>query len=91
MLLVASSKMLAKTHLVDSNFKKYGHSGNILLKQQQYYLSTMPKNQLDKNEFKVRILKLKNELNHEKHSEGISYLAHKYLDNVLDIIDEYRY
>ena len=51
----------------------------------------MPKNQLDKNEFKVRILKLKNELNREKHSEGISYLAHKYLDNVLDIIDEYRY
>ena len=51
----------------------------------------MPKNELSKDEFKVRVRKLKNELNHEKHSEGITYLAHKYLDNVLDMIDEYRY
>ena len=51
----------------------------------------MPKNELDRDEFKVRVLKLKHELDHERHSEGISYLAHKYLNRVLDIIEEYRY
>jgi hypothetical protein len=49
------------------------------------------KNQLTKDEFKFRVLKLKNELIHERYSEGITHLAHKYLDKVLDIIDEYRY
>ena len=52
----------------------------------------MPKNELNKEELKVRILKLKNRL----HSDGNWYsdpkgLAHKYLNEVLDIIDEYRY
>ena len=51
----------------------------------------MPRNEFNKEEFKVRVLKLKNELSHEKHSEGITYLAHKYLNKVLDMIDEYRY
>ena len=50
----------------------------------------MPRNEFNKDEFKVRVLKLKNELSHEKHSEGITYLAHKYLNKVLDMIDEYR-
>ena len=53
----------------------------------------MPKNQIDKEELKIRVLKLKNKL----HSEHIQYnmdmkgLANKYLNEVLDIIDEYRY
>jgi len=50
----------------------------------------MPRNEFNKDEFKVRVLKLKNKLSHEKHSEGITYLAHKYLNKVLDMIDEYR-
>ena len=51
----------------------------------------MPRNEFNRDEFKVRVLKLKNELSHEHHSEGITYLAHKYLNKVLDMIDEYRY
>ena len=51
----------------------------------------MSKNQLTKDEIKVRVLKLKNEIYQEGYSYGVSHLAHKYLDKVLDIIDEYRY
>ena len=51
----------------------------------------MPKNQINKDELKVRVLKLKNELYQEGYSEGVSHLANKYLNKVLDIIDEYRY
>ena len=53
----------------------------------------MPKNQLDKNELKVRILKLKDKLykEHIRHDMDMKGLAHKYLNEVLDIIDEYRY
>tara|TARA_B100002019_G_scaffold33820_1_gene27864 strand:+ start:268 stop:423 length:156 start_codon:yes stop_codon:yes gene_type:complete len=51
----------------------------------------MPKNELNKEEFKVRVLKLKHELERERHSEGIKFLAHKYLNKVLETIDEYRY
>ena len=51
----------------------------------------MPKNELKKDELKVKIIKLKHELNCEEHLEGIDYLAHKYLNRVLDLLDEYRY
>ena len=51
----------------------------------------MSKNQLTKDEFRVRVLKLKNQLKQEGYSEGIYHLADKYLNKVLDIIDEYRY
>ena len=51
----------------------------------------MPRNQLDKEEMKVRVKKLKHELERERHSEGIKFLAHKYLNKVLETIDEYRY
>jgi hypothetical protein len=51
----------------------------------------MPKNELKKDEFKVRVLKLKDELGNEPYSQGITHIAHKYLDKVLNIIDEYRY
>jgi len=53
----------------------------------------MPKNQLTKDELKVRILGLKNKLHveHIRPEMDMKGLAHKYLNEVLDIIDEYRY
>jgi len=51
----------------------------------------MPKNQISKDELKVRILKLKNKLHHESPGWDPKGLANKYLNEVLDIIDEYRY
>jgi hypothetical protein len=53
----------------------------------------MAKNQLTKGEMKVRVLKLKNQLNNEHihHDMDMKGLAHKYLNEVLDILDEYRY
>ena len=53
----------------------------------------MAKNQVTKEELKVRILKLKNNLytEHVRHDMDMKGLAHKYLNAVLDIIDEYRY
>jgi hypothetical protein len=53
----------------------------------------MSKNQLTKDEFRVRILTLKNKLNdeHIEHDMNIKDLTHKYLNEILDIIDEYRY
>ena len=56
-------------------------------------LSPMPKNELNKEELKVRIYKLKGRVDEEPDSvwQGEKDLAHKYLNWVLDIIDEYRY
>jgi hypothetical protein len=53
----------------------------------------MSKNQLTKEEFKVRVLELKNNLynEHIRPEMDMKGLAHKYLNEVLDIIDEYRY
>jgi len=53
----------------------------------------MPRNQITKDEIKVRILKLKNQLynEHVRPEMDMKGLAHKYLNEVLDIIDEYRY
>jgi len=51
----------------------------------------MPKNQISKDELKVRVLKLKNRLYKEPPSWDPKGLANKYLNEVLDIIDEYRY
>ncbi|ASR76224.1 hypothetical protein HOR89_gp114 [Synechococcus phage Bellamy] len=50
----------------------------------------MPRNMLTKDEIKVRVLKLKNELIHEQEPVMYKDLAHKYLNKVLDILDEYR-
>ena len=52
----------------------------------------MPKNNLNKEELKVRVLKLKDRL----HNDNQWYsdpkgLTHKYLNEVLDILDEYPY
>ena len=51
----------------------------------------MPRNRLERDEMRVRVEKLMYELDHEPHSEGIKFLASKYLYKVLDVIDEYRY
>jgi hypothetical protein len=51
----------------------------------------VPKNQLTKDELKVRVLKLKDRLYKDQPGLDAKQLAHKYLDEVLDIIDEYRY
>jgi hypothetical protein len=53
----------------------------------------MPRNQLTKDEIKIYALKLK----HELYCEDVTYtsdpksLAHKYLNKLLDKIEEYRY
>lgn len=52
---------------------------------------TMPRNQLSKNEIKCFVLKLKDELYKERYSEGMTFIAHKYLDKILSKIEEYRY
>jgi hypothetical protein len=53
----------------------------------------MPKNQINKEELKVRVLKLKDKLykDHIRPEMDMKGIAHKYLNEVLDIIDEYRY
>jgi hypothetical protein len=53
----------------------------------------MSKNQVTREELKVRVLKLKNQLytEHVRHDMDMKGLAHKYLDEVLRILDEYRY
>lgn len=51
----------------------------------------MPRNQLSLNEFKVRVLKLKSKLYHEHCDEFTKGLANKYLNEVLDMLNEYRY
>ena len=52
----------------------------------------MPRIEISMMEFKTRVLKIKNELFWEENNYGeeARYLAHKYLNMVLDAIDEYR-
>ena len=51
----------------------------------------MPKNQLTKDELKVRVLKLKDRLYKDQPGWDSKELAHKYLNAVLGIVEEYRY
>ena len=52
----------------------------------------MPKNQITRDEIKVRVLKLKAKLQDDpRWYSNPKELADKYLNEVLDIIDEYRY
>ena len=55
-------------------------------------MKKMPRNQLTRDEVKVRVEKLKNDLYYEEHRYGDEArgLAHKYLNKVLDVLDEYR-
>ena len=53
----------------------------------------MPRGQLTKDEMKVQVLKLKADLNKEwmnKNGYDPKWLAHHYLNKVLDKIEEYR-
>tara|TARA_R100001510_G_C7575774_1_gene150557 strand:+ start:429 stop:590 length:162 start_codon:yes stop_codon:yes gene_type:complete len=52
----------------------------------------MPRNQVTKEELKVRVLKLKNQVDNESSTvwQGEKDLAHKYLNMVLFVLDEYR-
>ncbi|MDA1246246.1 MAG: hypothetical protein O2787_02995, partial [Cyanobacteria bacterium] len=50
----------------------------------------MPKNQLTKEELKVRVLKLKDKLYSDYSSNESKELVGKYLNEVIDIINEYR-
>lgn len=50
----------------------------------------MPRNQITKDEIKCYILKMKNELYNENYSEGMNFLADKYLNKILNKIEEYR-
>jgi hypothetical protein len=49
----------------------------------------MPRNALTKDEMKVRVLNLRNKLNNENGDHGSKWLAEKYLNEVLFIIDQY--
>ena len=53
----------------------------------------MPRNEIGLAEFKSRLERLKNELYWEEEQYGNEArgLAHKYLNKVFDILDEYRY
>ena len=53
----------------------------------------MPRNQISKEEIKSRVLELKNRLynDHIRPDMDMKGLAHKYLNEVIDMIDEYRY
>ena len=84
MLLAASSKMLRKTHLVVSNSDLCLNRGS--------YLPLMPRNQITLAEFRTKLERLKNELYWEEEQYGHEArgLAHKYLNKVFDILDEYR-
>jgi len=52
----------------------------------------MPRNQISAVEIKTKVERLKNELYWEEHKYGSEArgLAHKYLNKVLDVLDEYR-
>ena len=57
-----------------------------------YGWEKMPRNQVTKDELVVRVLKLKNKVDQEPSTvwQGEKDLAHKYLNEVLYILDEYR-
>lgn len=50
----------------------------------------MPRNQLTKDELKCHILKLKRQVDHDEGYPGEKAIAQKYLNKVLDKIEEYR-
>jgi hypothetical protein len=52
----------------------------------------MPRGRLTKDEMKASVLKIKNELHYENinYSTDIKSLANKYLNKVLDKIEQYR-
>ena len=51
----------------------------------------MPKGQLNKDDLKCYVLKLKRQIDLGEGYPGEKSMAHKYLTKVLDRIEEYRY
>lgn len=52
----------------------------------------MPRNQVSLEELRVRVMKLKNDVNWESTPyQAEKDMAQKYLSYVLNILDEYRY
>jgi hypothetical protein len=51
----------------------------------------MPKNQIDKDEMICYVLKLKHQVDSDEGFPGEKAIAQKYLNKVLDRIQEYRY
>ena len=51
----------------------------------------MPRGQLDRDELKCHILKLKHQVDIDEGYPGEKAIAQKYLNKVLDKIEEYRY
>jgi len=51
----------------------------------------MPRRQLDKEELKCYVMKLKYQVDSDEGYPGEKAIAQKYLNKVLDKIDEYRY
>ena len=98
-----SNKMLKKTLSQDSNselgvsieaYQEAARSDAFLFGEYDVYeVYDMPKNELKKDELKNRIIQLKNDVYEEPDTiwQGDRDMAHKYLDKVLNIIDEYRY
>jgi len=50
----------------------------------------MPRGYMTKDELKCHILKLKHQVDTDEEYPGEKEIAHKYLNKVLDKIDEYR-
>ena len=50
----------------------------------------MPRGEINKEEMKCYILKLKHQVDHDEGYPGEKQIAHHYLNKVLDKIDEYR-
>jgi hypothetical protein len=50
----------------------------------------MPRNQITKDEIKIRVLKLKEKLYNDQLSIDTKEIVNKYLNEVINIIDEYR-
>ena len=100
MLSEESNKMSKKTPSQDSNseldlsieaYQDAAKSDAFLFGDYDAYEAyAMPKNLMPKDEFKCRLLKLKHELYEENEPVVYKDLAHKYLNKVLDILDEYR-
>jgi hypothetical protein len=53
----------------------------------------MPRNQLTKDQIKIDILKIKQDLykEHIRHDMDMKGLANRYIDRILNKIEEYRY
>ena len=64
---------------------------NSVLYKEQSFFCIMPRGQIDKEEMKCHVLKLKSQVDSDKGYPGEKEIAQKYLNKVLDKIEEYRF